>query len=354
MSHIEYRLPAEWEPQDAVLLVWPHANTDWADSLAEVSELYRQLIALILASADDTRVLLVVPIGEKDSVRAQLQLCGMDDERLLIHSAHSDDTWARDSGPLTVEATSADGGRQLQLQDFIFNGWGNKFSAQLDNAITQSLCDSGIWGAVQHQVIDMVLEGGAIESDGRGTLMTTDACLLNPNRNPDMTREQIEAQLYLTLGAKKVNWLSSGFLAGDDTDSHIDTLARLCPNNVIVYVSCDDPADEHYAELTSMASELQKFRDVDGKSYQLLPLPWPKAIYSEDGHRLPATYANFLIVNGTVLVPTYGDVADELALAQIAQAFPNYVVRGLDCRVLIEQHGSLHCITMQLPKGALA
>lgn len=356
MNNIKYRLPAEWEPQDGVLLVWPHAKSDWADNLEAVVALYIELISLILACGNNTRVLLVVPVGEQNTVFARLSrdLTGFDsvEDSVVMCPLPSDDTWARDSGPIAVERVDKEG---VQLQDFVFNGWGNKFSATLDNAITQSLFDCGVFAsAVKHQAQHMVLEGGAIESDGKGTLMTTKACLLNPNRNPAMARSQIEAQLHTALGVRKINWLCSGYLAGDDTDSHIDTLARLCPNNVIVYVSCDNPDDEHYLELKAMERELQEFSDADGSAYQLLPLPWPQAIYSSDGHRLPATYANFLIINGTVLVPTYNDRADAQALRQVAKAFPGYQVRGLDCCALIEQHGSLHCITMQLPKGVLA
>lgn len=349
MTNLPCRLPAEWEPQDAVLLVWPHEGTDWAENLVALRSLYCQLMELILACDQTTRVVLVVPVGDQDSVFERLRRDVSAYDRVLIQPVRSDDTWARDSGPITVDVAG-----KLRLQDFVFNGWGNKFSALWDNAMTESLAANGVFGSSQRNAQTLVLEGGAIEVDGAGTLMTTEACLLNRNRNPNLSREQIEAELKVLLGARKINWLSSGYLAGDDTDSHIDTLARLCPNNVIVYVSCDDPDDEHYVQLKAMERELQAFSDADNKPYQLLPLPWPRAIHSSDGHRLPATYANFLIINGSVLVPTYGDVADQVALQQIERAFPNYTVRDLNCRALIEQHGSLHCITMQLPKGLLA
>jgi agmatine/peptidylarginine deiminase len=200
-----------------------------------------------------------------------------------------------------------------------------------------------------------VLEGGSIEVDGRGTLLTTEACLLNPNRNPGLSRAQVEQRLKDAFGVRKINWLKHGHLAGDDTDSHIDTLARLCPDNVIVYVTCDDPDDEHYADLKAMEAELQAMTDVDGQPYRLVPLPWPGVHLSEreEGGRLPATYANFLIINGAVLVPIYDCLSDEDALAQVAQAFPGYDILGIPCTTLIEQGGSLHCITMQLPEGVI-
>jgi agmatine deiminase len=198
-----------------------------------------------------------------------------------------------------------------------------------------------------------VLEGGSIETDGKGTLLTTASCLLNPNRNPHLTKEQIEARLKEAFGVRKINWLHHGHLAGDDTDSHIDTLARLCPNNVIVYVACEDPEDEHYAELKKMEAELAEMTDADGQPYKLIPLPWPQAVYNDEDQRLPATYANFLILNEAVLVPIYDCLSDEDALDQISQAFPGYDVLGIPCSTLIEQGGSLHCITMQLPEGVL-
>jgi agmatine deiminase len=198
-----------------------------------------------------------------------------------------------------------------------------------------------------------MLEGGAIESDGAGTILTTTECLLNPNRNPHLQQREIEAQLGQLLGAQHFLWLEHGYLAGDDTDSHIDTLARLCPNDTIAYVFCDDPGDEHYAALQRMAEQLRTFRTADDRPYRLLPLPWPQACYGPSGERLPATYANFLIINGAVLVPTYDCAQDETALKVIAQAFPDRKIIGIDCSPLILQHGSLHCVTMQLPRGVL-
>lgn len=345
------RLPAEWEPQDAVLLVWPHADSDWVDLLDDVVELYQALIQRLVTLCGDTRVILVVPVGQAESISAQFAALQIPLARVHLFEIASDDTWARDSGPITVEMPE---GGALTLQDYTFNGWGNKFSAEQDNRITANLSALGAFGARALRTTSVVMEGGAIESDGRGTLLTTKACLLNSNRNPSMSLADIETELQTQLGVQKINWLSHGYLAGDDTDSHIDTLARLCSNNTIVYVACDQPEDEHYTELTAMAEELATFTNVDGDAYTLLPLPWPQAVFSDDGHRLPATYANFLIINNTVLVPTYNDPKDAEALAVVAKAFPGYTVAGLDCRCLIEQHGSLHCITMQLPKGLLA
>lgn len=339
------RLLAEWEPQDAVLLTWPHKDTNWDYILEDVTQLYEALATVICDYAD---LVIAVPAGEMETVSARLAEMGAPLEYIHLYPVRSNDTWARDHGPLTVETESG-----MKLLDFNFNGWGNKYPAELDNQITRNLFGQGAFAAATLEAQDWVLEGGSIEADGCGTLMTTASCLLNPNRNPGLTQADIEQRLRDAFGVRKINWLHHGYLAGDDTDSHIDTLARLCPDNVIVYTACDDPEDEHYEELKKMETELQAFTDADGFPYRLLPLPWPGPLYNDADERLPATYANFLIVNEAVLVPIYDCLSDEDALEQISRAFPGYDVMGIPCATLVEQHGSLHCITMQLPEGVL-
>jgi agmatine deiminase len=339
------RLLAEWEPQDAVMLTWPHKNTAWNFILDDVVQLYEALVTVICDYAD---VVIAAPADELDEIRGQLDIMQAPLEYIYLYPVPSNDTWARDHGPLTVATESG-----LKLLDFQFNGWGNKFSHDLDNQITRRLFEQEAFAGAALEAQDWVLEGGAIETDGRGTLLTTARCLLNPNRNPHLSKEEIEQRLRQTFGVQKINWLQHGYLAGDDTDSHIDTLARLCPDNVIVYTACDDPEDEHYQELKKMEQELQSMTDAEGKSYRLIPLPWPQATYNDDGQRLPATYANFLMINEAVLVPIYDCLSDEDALEQISLAFPGYDVIGIPCSSLIEQGGSLHCITMQLPEGVL-
>jgi agmatine deiminase len=319
MKNKSRKWPAEWEPQDAVLLVWPHEQTDWAPILADARKTFDEI-----ATAIERFERVVV-------VRAD------------AFDIPSDDTWARDFGPITI----VEDGKPALL-DFVFNGWGGKFTAERDNAISQCLHGLGAFGNTPLRSVDMILEGGSIESDGEGTLLTTSSCLLNPNRNPHLSKEQIEERLRQELGVERILWLEHGALAGDDTDAHIDTLARLCPNKTIVYVACDDPTDEHFDELKAMERELQAFG-----GYRLLPLPWPAAKFDDDGHRLPATYANFLIINGAVLVPTYNDPADAPALEVVQLAFPDREIIGIDCSTLIIQHGSLHCVTMQIPAGVL-
>ncbi len=344
-SAVRRRLPAEWEPQGAVLLAWPHAATDWAPVLDEVEPVFAAL-----AAAVSRRALALIVAPDPDAVRPRLAAAGADLDRVRIVQLETNDTWARDFGPLTVLNPR---GRPLLL-DFGFNGWGLKFAADLDNQVTRRLHAAGGFGRTPLRSPHLVLEGGSVESDGRGTLLTTAACLLNANRNPGLTRTQIERKLLALFGANRLLWLEQGHLEGDDTDAHIDTLARLAPEDTIVYVACADSADSHYAALQAMESELRAFRTAAGRPYRLLPLPWPKAKFDAAGNRLPATYANFLVLNGAVLAPTYRDVADAAALAVIGNAFPGHEILALDCLPLILQHGSLHCVTMQLPAAAIS
>ena len=316
-----YRLPAEWEPQSGVQLTWPHAETDWAPMLDEITETYREMA---------------------DAIRRY--------EPVLIVEPPTNDTWARDHGFITL--VDDQGG--IRLLDFKFNGWGEKFPSQLDNAINRRLYDEGRVKGEYVSQLDFVLEGGAIESDGRGTVFTTTDCLLAPHRNQPMTQQQIEERLKEALCAERIVWIDHGNLTGDDTDGHIDTLVRIAPDDTLLYVGCDDVEDEQYTELHLMETQLQTLRTRDGHPYRLLKLPMPHPIYDEDGMRLPATYANFLVINGAVLVPTYAQpVLDAEALRLIGDAFPGRDIIGIDSRTIIRQHGSLHCCTMQYPAGVL-
>ena len=337
------RLPAEWEEQDGVLLAWPHEDSDWHPVLHEVEPVFVEIATQISLFE---RVVIIAP--DKEGVEEKLHRAGAVAERITIHEISSNDTWMRDFGPITVYE-----GEKPLLLDFFFNGWGLKFAADQDNQATRRLHQAGALATTPLETVGMVLEGGSIESDGKETLLTTVECLLGPNRNPHLSRQEIEAALGKKLGIKNVLWLGSGFLAGDDTDAHIDTLARLCPEDTIVYVSCPDEQDIHFTALQQMASELASFRTRDGRPYRLIPLPWPSPRHGQDGRRLPATYANFLIINGAVLVPTYQDKNDTAALDAVREAFPGRAIIGIDCLPLIQQHGSLHCLTMQVPKGVL-
>ena len=267
-------------------------------------------------------------------------------EEVIIVGEPSNDTWARDHGFISL--VDDQGGRRLL--DFRFNGWGEKFPADLDNAINHRLYDEGKLKGEYIDCLDFVLEGGSIESDGKGTVFTTSCCLLAPHRNQPMTQEQIEERLKETLCAERIVWIDHGHLTGDDTDGHIDTLVRVCPDDTLLYVGCDDPEDEQYIDLRLMEEQLKTLRTLDGKPYKLVRLPMPRPIYDGED-RLPATYANFLVVNGAVLCPTYDQPdLDAEALHLIGEAFPDREIVGIDCRSIIKQHGSLHCCTMQYPK----
>lgn len=342
MTDLSLRLPAEWEPQSAVLIAWPHAGTDWADRLADVETTY---VALAAAVTRFQPLIIVVASNElRLRVQALLTGEGVDLSKVRFVERPYDDTWLRDSGPITLKT---DDGR-FQLTDFRFTGWGGKFGAEQDDALIGGLVEDGVFGQAAHKRIDWALEGGGIESDGAGTVLTTWRCLTQ--RHPEQSRDAMSAILADSLHATRVLWLDHGYLEGDDTDAHIDTLARFAPGDRIVYQACDDAGDPHHDELKRMGEELAALRTPDGRPYQLHPLPWARPIIDE-GRRLAASYANYLIVNGGVLVPAYGDVADDQAARIIGEAHPGREVVQVPCRPLIWQNGSLHCITMQLPDG---
>ena len=317
-------MPAEWEPQCAVLLTWPHEGTDWAPMLSEITKTYYTM-------------------AKEISRREQLIIVAPDEKKPnLPHVVcPTNDTWARDHGFITVEENG-----QLLLLDFKFNGWGEKFPAELDNQINKHLYEQGMVKGIYEPHLDFVLEGGSIESDGHGTIFTTSCCLMAPHRNQPLTQLQIEERLKQYLGAERIVWINHGSLIGDDTDGHIDTLVRICPNDTIIYTG----GDADHPDLVLMEEELKTLRTLDGKPYRLLKLPLPHPIYDGED-RLPATYANFLVINDAVLVPTYSQPdLDEEAIHTIGKAYPDREIIGIDCRPVIRQHGSLHCCTMQFPK----
>lgn len=339
-------LPPEWAPQSGVQLTWPHQHGDWAPRLASVEPVFAEIAREI---AKRERVLIVCYDDDhRAHVQKTLKATGVDLTKVILKTAPSNDTWARDHGPITVLCR-----QQPLLLDFAFNGWGGKYGYALDNLITQRLHAEGTFGKTPIESFELILEGGSIEVDGSGTLLTTTQCQLTPTRNPKLSRADIERELSEWLGLKRILWLEHGHLEGDDTDSHIDTLARFCDVRTIAYVSCDDPKDPHYEDLKAMEAELKSFRAADGSPYRLVALPWPKARHDGE-RRLPATYANFLIINGAVLAPTYQDPADAAALERLRQCFPDREIVGIDCLPIIAQYGSLHCLTMQLPSGVLA
>ena len=329
MSLNHWRLPAEWEPQEGVQLTWPHARTDWTPMLDEITAVYHQMAREI---AERERLMVVAP---EDAAYDMLRIV-----------CDTNDTWARDHGFISL----VDDQGHRRLLDYCFNGWGEKFPAVLDNAINRRLYDAGELEGEYVDCLDFVLEGGSIESDGKGTIFTTSGCLLAPHRNQPLTKSEIEARLLQDLGAERVLWIDHGGLTGDDTDGHIDTLVRICPDDTLLYIGCDDPEDEQYEELKLMEEQLMTFRTLEGQPYRLLKLPMPRPVY-DDGERLPATHANFLVINGAVLCPTYGQPdIDAEALRIIGEGFPDREIIGIDCLPVIRQHGSLHCCTMQFPE----
>ncbi len=340
------RLPAEWEHQSGVLLAWPHGHGDWLPQLGMVEPVYVELVTWI--TRFEPVVIVCRDADHRGHIQSLLSDVPASAGKIIYCDIPTNDTWIRDYGPITVMAD----GSPLLL-DFAFNSWGNKYAWDKDNAATRHLHETGLFGDTPMETIKLVLEGGSIESDGRGTLLTTSQCLLSRQRNPDLDREEITRRLSQLLGVAKILWLNSGRLAGDDTDSHIDILARFCSPESIVYTHCDDPGDEHFTDLGRMEEELRALRTPHQTPYHLVPLPWPDAKYDASGRRLAATYTNFLIINQAVLVPVYHDPADERALRTVEECFPGRTVVPIFSTPLIHQGGSLHCSTMQLPRGVL-
>lgn len=338
----------EWAPQDAVMLAWPHADTDWQPWLDEIDACYVGLVKAIAKAA--TPLILC----QDDAHRQHI-------ERLLgtlegfaprwITGAYND-TWCRDYGPLTVGY--ADNGRfdAKQLLDFQFSGWGDKYEAGDDNAVNRRLDQTGRWKLPLH-TIDIELEGGSVESDGMGTLLTTETCLLGGNRNETVSRNTLEALLCEKFGVTRIVWIKNGYLCGDDTDSHVDNLVRFASTDTLVYAACDRRDDEHFAPLDAMRIELEALRTLNGQPYRLLPINIPEQQFDESGKRLPASYVNFLIVNHHIIVPQFDSPYDAAALAQLTLAFPGYVLLPIPGAALIKQYGGPHCATMQLPAGTV-
>lgn len=338
----ELRFLAEWEQSGAILMALPHSSTDWDYMLDEVRECYRQIITALTQN----RVKIILLATKKDdalTITERLEF----PERVRIIETQFNDTWTRDYGPLAVVR----GGRN-RLLDFGFNGWGLKFAADKDNLVNLHLRDKYvILPETYRNERDFVLEGGSVETDGSGTLLTTTRCLTSPNRNGGKSKQELNEILHQRLGVDHILWLDYGALAGDDTDSHIDTLARLAPNNTILFTGCRNVDDEHFEELLKMRAQLTLFRTNEGEPYNLVELPLPEPVYDENGNRLPATYANYLVCEDIIFMPAYGQAAgDRLAEMTLKVAFPDHKVVAIDCRPLIKQHGSLHCATMQLPK----
>ena len=328
-------MPAEWERQQCVLMSFPHEETDWADD--GLDKALTPFIRIAQAIAYGEAVYIIC----KDKSKISSMFCST--RNMTFIEIPTNDTWIRDYGYISIKENG-----EKKLLDFTFDGWGGKFEATLDNTVNKTLHQKGYMGTTPLESINFVLEGGAIESDGKGTILTTSTCLCNPNRNGGLSKNEVEKKLKKTLGAERILWLDHGYLAGDDTDSHIDTLARFVNKETIVYVKCDNTEDEHYESLQKMEAQLQSFKTEEGKPYTLVPLPMTDAKCNSEGKRLPATYANFLISNDALIYPTYSDKNDTIVHKIFTELFPNREIIPVNCLKLIEQGGSLHCSTMQV------
>ncbi|QXP87493.1 agmatine deiminase family protein [Methylococcus capsulatus] len=338
------RFIPEWEKQSAVLIAWPPGHGDFAPWLDQVEQTYAAIATAL--SQRETLLIACLDAAHERRIGDILANTGADKNRIVFIRIPYDDIWVRDTAPLS----RLHEGRP-ELLDFRFNGWGGKYECSDDAALAARLVATGIFGRTPRVQVDFVLEGGSVETDGLGTVLTTSRCLLNPNRNPGYNRAEIEDCLARTLGADRILWLDHGQAEGDDTDAHVDTLARFCSEHTIAYTACDDTSDPHHAPLKAMEGQLQDLKQRDGRPYTLVPLPIPKPIHNEQGQRLPATYANFLIVNDAVLVPVYADPADSVAIERLAPCFPDREIVPIHCTPLIRQYGSLHCMSMQFPEA---
>ena len=339
------RFLEEWVPCDGVLMALPHEATDWDYILDEALAQYKRIIET-LASENIRVVLLCRSVSEAEKLFDKAAL-----RHVTFIEMEYNDTWTRDYGPLTILKHG-----DLRALDFGFNGWGLKFAADKDNLVNRHLNEKSVFtkGIFRNESA-FILEGGSVDTDGKGTLLTTTRCLCSPNRNGGLSKPEADEQLRKRLGADHVLFLDYGALAGDDTDSHIDTLARMAPDNIILFTGCRNVDDPHFEELLKMRAQLSMFRNAEGEAYNLVELPLPDAIYDEKGERLPATYANYLVTENVLFMPTYNQPAnDRLAMQTVRIAFPEHKVIGIDCTTLIKQHGSLHCATMQLPQGLLS
>jgi len=340
------RLIPEFAPQSGVMLAWPHAKSDWRECLDEIEPVYLQISRAI--SRHEPVLIICYDEEHVHHVTRLLVQSGVTLDAIRCIAVPTNDIWIRDYGSMSVSGDS-----QPQLLDFTFDGWGGKYEATRDNQVSRYLFDAGVFNVPELSGSSLILEGGSLDTDGLGTLLTTTRCLLDSGRNPGMDKVALEACLRECFGIERTLWLDHGVLSGDDTDGHVDMLARFCTPTDIAYSQCTDIDDEHYTELGAMEQQLRGFTSCDGNPYTLHPLPLPQPVYSNKGERLPASYANFLIINHAVLVPVYNDPADDQALSILRRCFPGREVLAINCLPLLQQYGSLHCATMQLPAGIL-
>ncbi len=335
-----YRMPAEWEPHSAVWLAWPYDEITFPDRVEKAEAVFVKIIGAIHKSEEAE--LLVLDEQMRERARGMLAASGIDMKRVHFHIADYADVWLRDTGPLFVK----DGSGNTVITKWPFNAWGNKFPELLkDSAIPEKIAE---WKNLPVEKPQIIVEGGAIDVDGRGTCLTTEQCLLNENRNPGMTKAGVEKYLGEYLGVKKTIWLKEG-LVNDHTDGHIDELARFIAPGRIVCAYENDPEDENFAILSDNYKTLTEAADLGGRPLEVIRLPMPHVRY-DDGTKAPASYTNFYIGNAVVLAPTFNDESDEEALETLRVSFPGREVVGIDCSDIIYGGGALHCMTQQQPE----
>jgi agmatine deiminase len=337
-------MPAEWRPHRGTWLSWPHKEASWPGKFDPVPPIFAEMVRVL---ADHEEVHINVAGDQmEESVRALLADCGAGAGNVFFHYIPTNDAWCRDHGPIFVERTDESGRREQVILDWGFNAWGGKYPPfDLDDVVPTKIgAELGI--PVEHPGI--ILEGGSIDVNGRGTLLTTTSCLLNPNRNPHLSQAEIEKYLREWLGATNVLWLGEG-IEGDDTDGHIDDITRFVDEHTIVTAVQPDPRDPDHEPLEANLRLLREMRDQDGEPFRIVTIPMPSPVY-HDGARLPASYANFYIANGVVLLPTYRDPVNDAEAGRILEeCFPGRRVVGIDCTDLVWGLGAFHCVSQQWP-----
>lgn len=337
-------LPAEWAPQGAVLLIWPHDGTDWAARLDDAEAAFTALVIAI--TRYEPVVLACRDPGVRRRALERLEAAGCPRAAVATVLVDSDDTWARDIAPIPV----SDGGLPL-LVHCRFNGWGDRHAHDRDRDFGRALIDSAGFATLGYERADIVLEGGAIDTDGAGTLMVNRPTVLDPARNPGLDAAGAEVLLARHFGIRRTLWLDVPPLAGDDTGGHVDTLARFCGPATIAHAAPHGDDDPNGPALAALAQQLEALRTATGEPYELVPLPGPAPVAGAGGAPCAASYANFLIVNDAVLVPAYADAADAPALERLRAAFPQRDVLAVPARTFVAEAGALHCLTMQFPEG---
>jgi agmatine deiminase len=338
-----FRMPAEWEPHAATWLAWPHKEESWPGNFAPIPSVW---VAMVRALAPHEHVnILVNDAAAAAAVRALLHAARVPGQAVSFHVIPTNDAWARDHGP-TFVTRQAGGSTELAAIDWIYNAWGGKYPPwDDDDVVPQKIAP--LLGIRLFEP-GIVLEGGSIDVNGYGTLLTTEACLLNPNRNPHLSRAQIEQYLRDYLGVRHILWLGDG-IVGDDTDGHIDDLTRFVAPTTVLTVLESNPRDENYERLQANYERLRHMTDQDGRALRVLTLPMPQPVYYEE-QRLPASYANFYIANDVVLAPVFNDPHDVEALRTLQEVFPGRRIVGMPARELVWGLGAFHCVTQQQPR----